>query len=255
MFKSVSLYDKDLSGNEVLRNNSEVTHSIQGLRDIGLFPHYCRPKSWDTHKMISMVGMADKNSYILDVGCNQSPILVMLRRLGFTHLYGCDLILKPKYPIFLSKLVCTFYKRDYRQVLELYDDKVYNLSVQNLENTTYHDNMFDYITSLSVIEHGVDIRKYFKEMNRILKKGGYLLTSLDYWPEKIANTKRVISQNTPDNIFDRKELERIMSIAENNGFSLTGPMDYTYAEKVVSWKVIGLRFTYAFFSMKKERDI
>lgn len=252
---SMSLYDKELAGNGVLRNDSEVVRSIRRLRDNGLFPHYSRAKSWDTYKMISMIATAGKNSYILDVGCNQSPILVMLRELGFVHLYGCDLVLKPKYPIFLSKFICAFYKRDYKPVLKLYYDKAYNLSVQNLENTTYQNNMFDYITSLSVIEHGVDTLKYFKEMNRILKRGGYLLTSTDYWPEKIVNTRKVISPNAPDNIFDRKELDHILRIAESSGFSLIGPMDYTFSEKVVRWKATGFQFTYVFFAMKKDRDI
>ncbi len=51
--------------------------------------------------------------------------------------------------------------------------------------------MFDYITSLSVIEHGVNIENYFKEMNRVLKKGGMLLTSTDYWYDKINNSAKV----------------------------------------------------------------
>ena len=67
-------------------------------------------------------------------------------------------------------------------------DNSYELTIQNLEDTTYSDQLFDYVTSLSVIEHGVSI-----EMSRILKRYGYLLTSTDYWPEKIFNGKNVLS--------------------------------------------------------------
>ena len=67
------------------------------------------------------------------------------------------------------------------------------LQLQSLEETNYQSNIFDFVTSLSVIEHGVDIHKYFMEMNRILKKGGLLLTSTDYWLEKTINTKCVLS--------------------------------------------------------------
>ena len=54
-------------------------------------------------------------------------------------------------------------------------------------------------------------------MNRILKKDGLLLTSTDYWPEKIPNliNTDVNPKNSPDNIFSRREIEEdIISIAD-----------------------------------------
>jgi hypothetical protein len=39
------------------------------------------------------------------------------------------------------------------------------ISIQDLEKTNFQSNMFDYITSLSVIELGVNTQNYFKEMN------------------------------------------------------------------------------------------
>ena len=239
----------------MLKYYSDAEYGSQCLRDINLFPHYNPYKSWDTYKMIKIIRNSDRNSYVLDVGCNQSPILVMLRRLGFSNLYGCDLTLKTKYPISILKFAGSFYKRDYKPILEMYENKTYRLSIQNLENTNYPNKIFDYITSLSVIEHGVNLSRYYMEMNRILKKGGYLLTSTDYWPTKIVNTKKAISCNTADNIFDRYEIEEMLHIAEQNGFALTEPLDYTYREKVVHWKLTGLDYTFIFFALKKERDI
>ena len=90
--------------------------------------------------------------------------------------------------------VYSFYKRDYKPIVDMLDDKSLKLSIQNLEATHYKENTFDFVTSLSVIEHGVDIQKYFEEMSRILKKDGLLLTSTDYWPEKTINTKCVLSK-------------------------------------------------------------
>ena len=58
-----------------------------------------------------------------------------------------------------------------------------DISIQDLEKTGFQNNTFDFVTSLSVIEHGINIENYFKEMNRILKKEGLLLTSTDYWPD------------------------------------------------------------------------
>jgi ubiquinone/menaquinone biosynthesis C-methylase UbiE len=134
----------------------------------------------------------------------------------------------------------------------MYSDKSYKLSIRDIEDTNYSDQMFDYVTSLSVIEHGVNIERYFREMSRIIKSNGYLLTSTDYWPDKLVNNKAVLSKRTPDNIFSREEIENLVEIADKNGLKLTEPIDFEYKDKVVRWNSIGLDFTFIFFAMRKE---
>jgi 2-polyprenyl-3-methyl-5-hydroxy-6-metoxy-1,4-benzoquinol methylase len=136
----------------------------------------------------------------------------------------------------------------------MYSDKSYNLSIRNLEDTKYREQMFDYVTSLSVIEHGVNIEKYFREMSRIIKNNGYLLTSTDYWPNKLINNKNILSKSTPNNIFSRDEIEKLVEIADKNGFKLTEPIDFQYKDKVVRWNSIGLDFTFIFFAMRKKSN-
>lgn len=240
-----------LSRNSVLKTSSQVTEAKKHLKALNLFLHHDQSKSWDTYKMIEIIGKADRNSFILDVGCNDSPILPMLKRLGFRNLYGCDLVLKPRYSRIFMNAAYSLYKRDYKPIVEMHNDKPLNLSIQNLEATNYQNDMFDFVTSLSVIEHGIDVQRYFIEMNRILKKGGFLMTSTDYWPEKIINTKCVLSQGTPDNIFDRNEIEDAITIGEKSGLKLIEPIDYTHVDKVVHWKETGLDYTFIFFAMKK----
>jgi hypothetical protein len=80
--------------NSVLKTISEVIEAEQGLQNLKLFRHHSRIKSWDTYKMIKMISGANRESFVLDVGCYESPILPMLKRLGFINLYGCDLVLK-----------------------------------------------------------------------------------------------------------------------------------------------------------------
>jgi len=156
--------------------------------------------------MIKIISDADRQSFVLDVGCHESPILPMLKRLGFINLYGCDLVLQPDLN---SKFVGTVHHAEYKPIADMYCDNSYKLTIQNLEDTTYSDQMFDYVTSLSVIEHGVSI-----EMSRILKRHGYLLTSTDYWPEKIFNGENILSKGPPDNIFSRVEIENAIRLAE-----------------------------------------
>jgi SAM-dependent methyltransferase len=244
--------------NSVLKTLSEVTEAEQGLQELQLFRHHSQIKSWDTYKMIKMISDANRESFVLDVGCYESPILPMLKRLGFTNLYGCDLVLKsssdcnPNFTTTNNNSSSLKYHEDYEPIAKMYSDKSYNLSIRNLENTKYSDQMFDYVTSLSVIEHGVNIEKYFREMSRIIKNNGYLLTSTDYWPDKLFNNKNILSKGTPDNIFSRDEIKKLVEVADKNGFKLMEPIDFQYKDKVVQWNSIGLDFTFIFFAMRKE---
>jgi SAM-dependent methyltransferase len=222
--------------NSVLKNSLEVSHAMKCLRSLGLFPHHDRVKSWDTLKMIDIIKNADISAFILDVGCNGSPILPLLRRLGFMNLFGCDLLLE----------------EGINTAIDLYN--TFEISNQDLEKTEFQNNTFDFVTSLSVIEHGISIQNYFKEMNRIIKRGGLLLTSTDYWPDKIVNLVNtdVNPKNSPDNIFSRREIEEyVISIAEQNNFLLTEPIDFAYGEKVIHWNDTCLDYTFIFFALRK----
>jgi SAM-dependent methyltransferase len=234
----------------------EAEHNLHKLQ---LFRHHSQIKSWDTYKMIKIMSSTNRESFVLDVGCYESPILPMLKRLGFINLYGCDLVLKSSdcNPNFTNNNNnnnnSSFkYHEDYEPIAKMYSDKSYKLSIRDIEDTNYSDQMFDYVTSLSVIEHGVNIERYFREMSRIIKSNGYLLTSTDYWPDKLVNNKTVLSKRTPDNIFSREEIENLVEIADKNGLKLIEPIDFEYKDKVVRWNSIGLDFTFIFFAMRKE---
>jgi SAM-dependent methyltransferase len=229
-----------------------VIEAERGLQELQLFKHHWPIKSWDTYKMIKIISGAKRESFVLDVGCYESPILPMLKRLGFFNLYGCDLVLKSDSNSKLTDMSSFVYHEDYEPIAEMYNDKSYQLSIRNLEDTNYSDQMFDYVTSLSVIEHGINIEKYFREMSRIIKNNGYLLTSTDYWPDKLVNNKNVLSKGTPDNIFSRDEIENLVAIAGKSGLKLIEPIDFEYKDKVVRWNSIGLDFTFIFFAMRKE---
>ncbi len=79
--------------NSALKNMSQVDEAVKHLLSLHLFPHSDRLKSWDVSKIMDIINKADRNSFILDVGCNSSPVLSMLKSLGFKELYGCDLYL------------------------------------------------------------------------------------------------------------------------------------------------------------------
>jgi hypothetical protein len=86
---------------------------------------------------------------------------------------------------------------------------------------------------------------YSYEMSRILKSRGLLLTSTDYWPDKIINTR------TLDNVFSREEITNMIEAASENGLTLIEPIDFTYEDKVVYWHKTDLYYTFIFFALKK----
>ena len=89
-----------------------------------------------------MISGANRESFILDVGCYESPILPMLKRLGFINLYGCDLVLKSSdcNPNFTNNNNSSFkYHEDYEPIAKMYSDKSYQLSNRNLEDTKNRD--------------------------------------------------------------------------------------------------------------------
>jgi len=51
----------------------------------------------------------------------------------------------------------------------------------DLTNTTFAPGSFDLITCISVIEHGVDHRAFLHEASRLLRPGGVLFLTADYW--------------------------------------------------------------------------
>jgi len=241
--------------NGVLKSWEEVSQASKNLNSLGLPSHPDTVKSWDTWKIINFIRKNGNNeSTILDVGCNGSPVLPYLRQLEFKNLYGCDVDLKIRKRRLLRRIKNKAFGENPDKLLnEMLEnnDGFYNLSVQNLEKTNYGSNKFDFISALSVIEHGVDLKKYFLEMSRILKHNGFLLTSTDYWVEKISTNSNVYDRPGGDVIFEKKEIENMIKLANNFSFELVEPINFQYEDKVVKWKKTKQEYTFIFFCLQK----
>ncbi|MEP0825291.1 MAG: hypothetical protein HRF40_07390, partial [Nitrososphaera sp.] len=106
---------------------TEVEDAISNLKSMGLQQHPDKVKSWDTWRMISIITKnVSKEASVLDVGCNGSPILPFLKKLGYRNLYGCDLELKANTA---GKMIARFAKKERQIVIDMLNDKGLNLSV------------------------------------------------------------------------------------------------------------------------------
>lgn len=230
----------DNYGTAVLRYDSEVSEAINALKALNLPLHSTRVKNWDVFRAISFVNRhCERNAYILDVGCWNCPILAMAKVLGFRNLYGCDLVKAGLGVRFVNAIRrCSGFASS-------------RLSKQDLHSTSYASEYFDVVTSISVIEHAVRLPDYFQEMARLLKPGGYLLTSFDYWevplPELAAEP--VMTRWGPMRVFSSDDVSKMLDVASEAGFKSLHPFESGCVERVTQWH--GVRFTFAYLVLQR----
>tara|TARA_R110000787_G_scaffold8895_31_gene30702 strand:+ start:3579 stop:4361 length:783 start_codon:yes stop_codon:yes gene_type:complete len=215
--------------NAVLKTNQEVEAARQQVRDIGLFECTDEPKNWDSLAALDcLLDNTDKTARILDAGAEKySVILPWLVLNGYENLWGNNLVFEKA--------------EKHGPITFEYGD---------ITKTKYADGFFDAITCMSVVEHGVDMKAYLREMHRILKPGGVLITSTDYW-EQPVDTSGKIQYGTQVHLFDANEIRAVIEDAKNVGFDITGDIDLTSDEKTVYWAAPDLHYTFMIFTLRK----
>ena len=130
----------------------------------GLPPHPERTKNWDLLIALGLIlERTTTRGAVLEMGSTQySKLLPWLYLYGYRSLVGIDLVYDA--PIVADPIV-------YRPM--------------DLTRTTFADASFDAIACLSVIEHGVDLATFARESARLLRPGGILVASTDYWHEPV----------------------------------------------------------------------
>jgi SAM-dependent methyltransferase len=185
-------------------------------------------KSWDVLRTIEYVeGAYPKTASVLDLGAFSSEVLCALHRAGFESLTGIDL--------------------NPRVRGMPYGERI-RWDVGNFLQTSYRDGSFDVITSISVIEHGFDGLELLRETSRLLRAGGSLVASFDYWPEKIDTADTKIF-GLDWRIFSRAEVEGFVQQAREHGFEPTGGLSLDASERPV--KCAGRDYTFAWLALRR----
>lgn len=184
-------------------------------------------KNWDSLAALDCIlENTDPTANVLDAGAElYSRILPWLFLYGYKNIRGNNL---------------AFYKRTNRGPV------VYEPG--DITHTMYGDGAFDAITCLSVVEHGVDLPAYFREMSRVLKPGGILLTSTDYWQTPL-DTRGQRAYGVPVHIFTEAEIRDAIETAKQSGFQPTGPIHFGCKEPVVRW--LDIDYTFILFTLRK----
>jgi SAM-dependent methyltransferase len=94
---------------------------------------------------------------------------------------------------------------------------------------------------MSVVEHGVDVPRFFSECARILRLGGLLVLSTDYWPEPI-DLGGLTRFGSADRIFDEVGVLQLCETASTHGLHVSGNLELDVADAVIESD--GFRFTF-----------
>ncbi len=194
--------------NEFLKNIEQIYTSTKHLKDNGYVTHPISCKDWELWNVTNNL----KDGDLLDAGADGSFVLHNAIKKNIKgRKVGIDLI----------------------EVVG--DNKADGVEYfkGDLMKTMFDDNSFDIITSCSVLEHQINYNDFAKEMSRLLRSGGNLIVSFDYAPEKI-DTSLTKLYSLDWNILSKQDAEQFIKICESNGLKLSGEVDWTTQDMVIS---------------------
>jgi SAM-dependent methyltransferase len=215
--------------NRTLKNRTEWRQAFEQAKAAKLPLHRGNEKNWDhLAAVFAILGETTPSARILDAGAEfYSNVLPALFAYGYRDLYGINL---------------SFTKESRRGPIRYQPG--------DITQTVFANGFFDAVACMSVIEHGVPLEGYFREMYRVLKPGGLLITSTDYYPTTI-DTEGRMAHGAAIKIFTRAEMEQILLLAQQVGFESTGHVDLECSERPIRWQQFDLDYSFLIFTLRK----
>jgi SAM-dependent methyltransferase len=199
-------------GVDVLQDWAEVGDSIHSLSSRGFHLHRDPAKCWDLHLIHELVSDLSRNDLIIDLGASVLGAVRLLHEMRFRRIRGYDLK--------ISAFDRMLQLRDWLGDMKEKGRPVplpYSLKERDLLRTGLPDHCAAAVICLSVIEHGVPILDFFRETARLLKPGGRLYVSTDYWEPKLDTHGRTMF-GQPWTVYSASEIRSIIAIARQQGF-------------------------------------
>jgi hypothetical protein len=208
-----------------LRSKTEVEKCTKYLHENGLASHAVACKDWEIAHIIS--DLADGN--FLDMGSSDSYILKNAVIKGIKgEKYGIDLR-APNVPLASVKYL-----------------------IGDLLEVQLPEAYFQNITCLSVLEHGVDIKRFAVEASRLLSENGTLYVTFDYWDPKITANMQLYGLEW--NILAKNDVQGLVAECKNQGMYLTEDIDWTVENPLINenyWAPAKVGYTFGMLSFTK----
>lgn len=217
-----------------LQTRAEQEAASEIVKCLGLESHHDPQKNWDSLKCVAYVlSLGDFEAPVLDAGSGGRCVAAhWLRSLGYQNLYACDVV--PIDPRRLAADGITFQQTD-------------------IAATPYESGFFQAVTCISVIEHGIPLDAFVAEMARILRPGGLLLLSTDYWSEPVDCTGIFPygEEAGEMKVFHPQEIEALIALAKAAGLDPCAPFDSATTERAVRWERVDRDYTFAFLALRR----
>jgi SAM-dependent methyltransferase len=208
--------------NRPLQSQAEVDAALAEAAACGLPPHPSEPKNWDLLIALgSILAATSHRDAVLEMGATHyTKLLPWLYLYGYRRLVGIDLVT----PQDVVEGPLQSYRMD-------------------LTKTTFKDGAFGAIACLSVIEHGVSFDAYLAEAWRLLRPGGVLITSTDFWCSPL-DVEGKEAYGTQVRIFVPDDIKALADKARKLGFRLDGSLDLRCGDPVVTWTRVEVSYTF-----------
>lgn len=223
----------------ILQNWTEVGESWLALCRAGLPLHETPQKNWDHALLRGLTEGMPRSVRVLDLGCGGGFTLGFLDALGFRELWGIDLNIETR--LRLKTWARRVRRRQWRAP--------WKVLRRDITRTGLPDRSADLAVSVSVIEHGVPRQAFLAECARVVRPGGLVFVTTDYWESFPAELPRGTAFGFAWDPFSRRDLEGLLEQASAAGLDLVEPgpipscgaatvhwqnADYTFA--AVAWR-------------------
>jgi SAM-dependent methyltransferase len=224
----------------VLQNWQEIGDSILTLQRAGLPTHGTSQKNWDHFLLYESLASTQKVAMIADLGCGDGHTLSLLHTLGFQNVHGVDY--KIGWRVRAKQLITMRREKSLRPPFYLHKG--------DITKTPFGEETCDVAVSISTLEHGVDLERFFEEAGRILKPGGALFITTDYWDKEINTNGAARAFGLPWKIFCYDQIDSLIRVAGYNGINLSQECSVpSCRDRPVSWQ--GKNYTFIAIEFRK----
>jgi SAM-dependent methyltransferase len=221
----------------VLEGWSEIGEANKSLARSGLPRHQTAEKNWDLFLLTQTLAGVPFDARVVDLGCGGSQTLKYLAALGYREILGIDLHIT--WRARLSLLWRLLRKRP-----------AYRLRTGDITRTGLERSSVDVAVCISVIEHGVPTSEFIAEVARILRPGGILFVTTDYWPKTIKTPNRTVAFGLRWRIFDRDAIADLIATASDHRLFVDADLPHmTLGEGPVVWG--GHEYTFIAMTFRK----